>query len=147
SATATDSATATGSATGLPMATGKAEAPTALEGEHLQRSKSARAGRRAHIPNETRRQVVARDGLSCCYMSPNGRRCGATAFLQLEHEQAWAKLGADTAENLRIFCAKHNQLRAEHEYGARQIERAIVAARVARIRKLAGDDGVPSCDE
>jgi hypothetical protein len=81
--------------------------------------------KRKHIPNQARREVAMRDGLRCTYVSDDGTRCEAKAFLQLDHVIGWAKGGCDGSENLRIRCAAHNQLRAEQEYGTAHVERAI----------------------
>ena len=78
-----------------------------------------RSRRRGHVPHAVRRQVLERDGLCCSYVSPEGHRCEARAFLELDHERAWVKGGADSVENLRVLCRAHNQLRAEQEFGAR----------------------------
>jgi hypothetical protein len=82
---------------------------------------AARANARAHIPNEIRRRLVERDGLRCSFVCEDGQRCGATAFLQIHHEQAWAKGGTDTLDNLRLVCASHNQWLAAREYGAQHM--------------------------
>jgi len=81
--------------------------------------------KRAHIPNHVRREVALRDGLRCTYVSADGTRCEARAFLQLDHEVGWAKGGSNVPANLRVWCAAHNQLRAEQEYGAEHVERVI----------------------
>jgi hypothetical protein len=49
---------------------------------------------REHIPNAVQREVVARDGLRCTYVSDGGCRCSARAFLQIHHEEPWARGGA-----------------------------------------------------
>jgi hypothetical protein len=79
---------------------------------------------RSHIAHDVRRQLVQRDGLRCTYRGPDGHRCRARAFLQIHHDQAWVKGGADTADNLRFLCEAHNQLLAEIEFGARVTKRA-----------------------
>jgi len=84
------------------------------------RPKSERVRARRHIPNAVRHQLVERDGLRCTYRGGDGQRCTATAFLQIHHEHAWAKGGADTPDNLRLLCAHHNQLLAEQEFAARE---------------------------
>jgi hypothetical protein len=89
------------------------------------RSRILGDSKRKHIPNQVRREVALRDGLRCTYVSHDGTRCEARAFLQLDHEIGWAKGGSDGSQNLRVRCAAHNQLRAEQEYGATHIERAI----------------------
>jgi hypothetical protein len=79
-----------------------------------------RTGRRAHVPSEVRRQVLERDGFRCTYTTPDGQRCECTRFLQIHHDQAWAKGGPETLENLRLLCSAHNQLLGELEFGERQ---------------------------
>jgi 5-methylcytosine-specific restriction endonuclease McrA len=72
---------------------------------------------REHIPNAVQREVAARDGLRCTYVSDAGCRCTARAFLQVHHEHPWACGGAATTENLRLLCASHNRLLAERDFG------------------------------
>lgn len=73
--------------------------------------------KRKHVPHEVRRLVAKRDEYCCSYVSPGGQRCGARAFLELDHERAWAKGGEDSVENLRLLCRAHNQFLAEREFG------------------------------
>jgi len=80
-----------------------------------------RCRKRRHIPNEVRRQIVARDGVCCSYTAPDGRRCRSTAFLEIDHKIAWAKGGTDSIRNLRVLCRAHNQLLAEREFGTAAI--------------------------
>ena len=40
-----------------------------------------------HIPHEVRRDVIARDGLQCSYVSAAGKRCEQRGFLELHHEE------------------------------------------------------------
>jgi len=75
--------------------------------------------KRRHIVRAVRRQVLARDGLCCSYVSTDGHRCEARAFLELDHARAWAKGGEDSVENLRLLCRAHNRLKAEWEFGER----------------------------
>jgi hypothetical protein len=80
---------------------------------------------RPHISRSVSRQVAERDEHRCTFTAADGRRCSAQAFLQLHHEQAWARGGPDTVENLRLLCAEHNRLHAEQDFGAARIRRAI----------------------
>jgi 5-methylcytosine-specific restriction endonuclease McrA len=75
------------------------------------------------VSNPTRRHVFERDGLRCTYVSPGGRRCGARAFLELDHAHPRGAGGSDEPENLRVRCRAHNQLWAEQAYGREHIER------------------------
>jgi hypothetical protein len=79
----------------------------------------ATAGR---VTNATRRKVFERDGLQCTYVSPDGRRCEARAFLELDHAEPRACGGGDGPENLRIRCRAHNQLWAEQAFGREYVE-------------------------
>jgi hypothetical protein len=103
------------------------ESPTSSQGSGTRPVRSAR--RRAHISNELRRQLLARDGASCTFLCNDGKPCGARAFLQIHHDAAWAKGGPDTLGNLRLVCASHNRLLAEQEFGAPRVARAIDASR------------------
>jgi hypothetical protein len=107
--------------------------------DHAQKRKlSAENGsrKRKHISNEVRREVLERDGRGCTFVSPNGQRCGARAFLQIDHDVPWAKGGDDSPRNLRLLCAEHNRLLAEHDFGQSHVARAIAANR-SGLRKAA----------
>jgi 5-methylcytosine-specific restriction endonuclease McrA len=84
---------------------------------------------RAHLRNEVRRAVVARDGHRCSFVGKDGQRCEGHAFLQFHHQRAWALGGADTTENLSLMCRAHNRLLAERELGAERIAQAIERTR------------------
>ena len=85
---------------------------------------TANAGprQRARTPNAVLREIAERDGLQCSYRGANGCRCSARAFLQVHHEWPWARGGGETADNLRLLCAAHNQLLAERDFGTRHVE-------------------------
>ena len=89
-----------------------------------------------HVPNAVQREVAARDGLRCTYVSHGGYRCSARAFLQIHHEEPWARGGASSPDNLRLLCATHNRLLAERDFGAAHV----VERRAARRRS---DDRSP----
>jgi 5-methylcytosine-specific restriction endonuclease McrA len=101
-----------------------------LEKKRLARAKrprseqAVRKGKSRRITNAVRRRVFERDGLSCTYVSPDGRRCETRAFLELDHADPRALGGSDEAENLRVRCRAHNQFWAEQAYGREQVERA-----------------------
>jgi 5-methylcytosine-specific restriction endonuclease McrA len=81
------------------------------------------------VSNATRREVVERDGLQCSYVSPEGERCPSRQFLQFHHELAWALGGKSDTPNSRIFCANHNKLRAEQDFGKERIAQVVATAR------------------
>jgi 5-methylcytosine-specific restriction endonuclease McrA len=101
-----------------------------LEKKRLARAKrprpepAARKSKSSRITNAVRRRVFERDGLRCTYLSVDGRRCEARAFLELDHADPRALGGSDEAENLRVRCRAHNQLWAEQAFGLEQVERA-----------------------
>jgi hypothetical protein len=82
------------------------------------RREHARARPRRAIPAAVRRAVRERDGERCTYVSPDGRRCGARAFLEFGHVVAHASGGAATADNLVLLCRTHNQYQADQAFGA-----------------------------
>jgi 5-methylcytosine-specific restriction endonuclease McrA len=88
-----------------------------------------RGSRREHIPNAVQREVATRDGLRCTYVSEDGCRCSARAFLQIHHEHPWARGGAPVPENLRLLCAVHNRLLAERDFGATHVAQRLAARR------------------
>jgi 5-methylcytosine-specific restriction endonuclease McrA len=99
-----------------------------LQRKRLARSKQPRPPRGTprtaspRISNEVRRRVYERDGLQCTYVSPDGRRCEARSFLELDHAHPRALGGGNQAENLRVRCRAHNQLWAEQAFGRRNVE-------------------------
>ncbi|HEY3666173.1 MAG TPA: hypothetical protein VGL19_09245 [Polyangiaceae bacterium] len=101
---------------------------------HSMRTRTAKRAstHREHVPNAVQREIAVRDGLRCSYVSASGCRCSARAFLQIHHEEAWARGGAATATNLRLLCASHNRLLAERDFGA-----SFVAEREAARRRSA----------
>jgi hypothetical protein len=86
--------------------------------------------RSRHVPSDVRRAVFARDGARCTFAAEDGRRCGETAFLELEHLRPWALGGTHDAANLTIRCRAHNQHAAEAWFGAE-----VVAAQRGRARR------------
>jgi hypothetical protein len=76
-----------------------------------QKSTSAAEVRTRYIPAEEKHQVPY-DGKGCVF-EVNGRRCGSTRFLQLDHVIPFAQSGANTAANLRWMCGAHNRWRTE----------------------------------
>ncbi len=69
------------------------------------------------IPQPIRDKVYARDEGRCRYVDPDGKRCGETRHLHIDHIRPFARGGKHTPENLRLLCSAHNQLLAEREFG------------------------------
>jgi hypothetical protein len=70
-----------------------------------------------HIPAAIRDSVYTRDNGRCTFTGPNGVRCNTTRNLQIDHVKPFALGGGNDASNLRLLCAKHNQLRAKRTFG------------------------------
>ena len=70
-----------------------------------------------HIPAAIRDSVYTRDTGRCTFVGPNGVRCESTRNLQIDHVKPFALGGGNDASNLRLLCAKHNQLRAKRTFG------------------------------
>jgi hypothetical protein len=101
--------------------------------QHLDRSKlQPRA--RSRVRSELLRQLVARDGLCCSYVSEDGVRCTARAFLEIDHQEPWARGGRDTLDNLRLLCRAHNQMAAEEHFGKLHAQGAIAERQVRSAR-------------
>lgn len=56
-----------------------------------------------------KREVAARDGHQCCYVSPSGRRCESTAWLEHDHIDGWSLTHQTTAARTQLLCRTHNQ--------------------------------------
>jgi hypothetical protein len=71
-----------------------------------------------YVPNNVKREVHARDGEQCTFVSDSGERCTARAFLELDHCTPVALGGKPTTDEMRILCRAHNQYEAERLLGA-----------------------------
>jgi 5-methylcytosine-specific restriction endonuclease McrA len=86
------------------------------------KSQQNKPKRSRHIPAAVRDKVFERDNGRCTYVGVSGKRCGTTHGLQIDHIKPFARGGSNTPENLRLLCARHNQLEAERVYGKGVIE-------------------------
>ena len=86
----------------------------------------------ARVTRSVRREVVARDGWRCSFVSDDGRSCDARAFLEFDHEIPKGRGGGSRSDNLRLLCRAHNLREAERVYGRAHIAHAIFEARQAR---------------
>jgi hypothetical protein len=86
-----------------------------------------------HIPHEVRRDVIARDGVQCSYVSAAGKRCKQQGFIELHHEEPSARGGQSTTSNIRTLCRAHNQLRAEQDFGRAFVQQRIMQDRTHRL--------------
>ncbi|MDH5270568.1 MAG: HNH endonuclease [Candidatus Krumholzibacteria bacterium] len=94
-----------------------------------QRRSRRREPRRARGPHSSpgdryvtaavRDEIFTRDEGLCTYTGPDGRRCGSTHVLQVDHIHPVARGGTSTPDNLRLLCAYHNRLEAERLMGVR----------------------------
>jgi HNH endonuclease len=98
---------------------------------------------RPHIASSVRREVAQRDDHRCSFTAVDGRRCSARAFLQVHHEEAWARGGPDTPDNLKLLCAGHNRLLAEQAFGAERVRQAVEQRRQIT-RPSQPDTGAPA---
>jgi hypothetical protein len=84
-----------------------------------------------HVPHGVRRQVLARDGEQCSFVSANGGRCLARGMLEFHHRAPYARGGAATADNIQLLCREHNALMAERDYGRTFMRERIAQQRAA----------------
>jgi 5-methylcytosine-specific restriction endonuclease McrA len=71
-----------------------------------------------YISPATRDKVYTRDGGRCTYVGSNGKQCNATWDLEIHHDETpYARGGDHSVKNLRLLCAAHNKLEAEHVFG------------------------------
>jgi hypothetical protein len=83
--------------------------PRPLGDRHRHRSR--------HLPAQLVRAVWKRDGAQCAFVARSGRRCGARAFLEFHHVDAFALGGETTEANVSLRCRTHNQYEAELVFG------------------------------
>ncbi len=76
---------------------------------------------RRTIPNEERRQAVARDGFRCSFVSEDGRRCEETGFLEFDHVVPVTR-GGEPRDGIRVLCRAHNQHEAVRILGRAAVE-------------------------
>jgi len=86
---------------------------------HADRGKNRinQSNRSRHIPKAIQDEVFARDKGRCTYVGRDGKRCGSTWNLHIDHIQPYARGGNHSIDNLRLRCAAHNQLEAEKTFG------------------------------
>jgi hypothetical protein len=70
-----------------------------------------------YVPFEVRRAVFERDGNRCAYVDSRGERCRETSRLEFHHHEPFARGGPTTFDNLLVYCATHNPLAAEDDFG------------------------------
>ncbi len=78
--------------------------------------KQSAKGRR--IPAQVRREVHARDGGGCTFVSDDGHHCASRERLEYDHIVPVARGGDSTTENVRLRCRTHNQYEAKRMFGA-----------------------------
>jgi 5-methylcytosine-specific restriction endonuclease McrA len=78
---------------------------------------------RTPVPVRTRDAVFSRDHGRCTFVGSDGKRCEETIRLNVDHIKPVARGGSNDITNLRLLCAKHNQLQAEKIFGRRAMSR------------------------
>ena len=92
--------------------------------------RTARADqRRRYVRVTVRRETYGRDAGRCAFVSPDGRRCTARAFLELDHVIPFARSGGSEAWNIRLLCRAHNRLHARNCFGAMHVMANIAASK------------------
>lgn len=91
------------------------------EQRHARRERAGAGGRhatgRTPVPLPTRDAVFARDHGRCTFVGSDGKRCDETIRLHVDHIKPVARGGGNDIANLRLLCARHNQLQAERLLG------------------------------
>ena len=86
-----------------------APAPASAPVQQPQRSRA--------IPAAIKRQVFARAGYCCQFISNNGVACRQRTYLEIDHIHPFSRGGSHHIENLRVLCRGHNQRHAERDFG------------------------------
>ena len=86
--------------------------------------------------NAVKRTVWARDQARCAYVSSDGRRFSARAYLEFHHQQPYGTRGEPTEENIALRCWRHDQFEAQVMFGdpARTAVPAVSKRRAAGTR-------------
>ena len=95
-----------------------------------------------YIPASIRREVWARDGGTCAFVSHDGRRCGSTYRLDFHHLRPFARGGPSTVENLSLRCRAHNLYEADLEFGEAFMDAHMNASVSTGEKKFPGETGV-----
>jgi hypothetical protein len=86
-----------------------------------------------YVPRAVVREVYARDGEQCTFVSADGRRCAERSLLEFHHHDTpYARGGAATAANLRMICRAHNGLLAERDFGRRFMQSKLARAELRK---------------
>ena len=106
----------------VPVGAGKVKAKGCAkerdnEAAALAKSEPAAGAPSRHIPVSVKAAVYRRDQSCCTFVGSDGRRCGSTWGVQLDHILPFALGGESTESNLRLLCARHNGYQAERVYG------------------------------
>jgi len=79
-----------------------------------------------YIPVAVKEEVWERDEARCSYVSPDGKACGSTHFLEWDHELPFCLGGrSDDVGNIRVLCRTHNRLMATQSFGLDYISKKI----------------------
>ena len=125
-----------GRASAAPANEQKADKPGATDAPDVRSEKT----HSRYIPRAVVREVHARDGEQCTFVSSDGRRCPERGFLELHHHDTpYAHGGPATTANLRTMCHTHNALLAERDFGRAFIQSKLLHA---RLRKRDGANGL-----
>ena len=88
---------------------GRSDKPKQLP---IDATKTERAPDPGRAPSaQTRREVSERDHDQCTYVSAEGKRCSATAWIEFDHKIQVAAGGDTRTNNLRLYCRVHNAAR------------------------------------
>jgi hypothetical protein len=91
----------------------EAPAPCSNKSVHAEATRTSR-----RISTELKDLVLERDGYCCAYKSAEGKRCGGTVDLEIDHVVPFGSGGGNDITNLRTVCRAHNGFLAEQFYGA-----------------------------
>ena len=75
-----------------------------------------------HISNATKREVYARDGGQCTFVTEAGVRCAAREFLEFDHIDPRSRGGDGSPDNVRLLCSAHHRQQTKKTFGCKHIE-------------------------
>ncbi len=88
--------------------------------------RAIKAQKSRYISKTIKTQIRIRSGDQCEYIDlKSNRRCSAKSNLQMDHITPFAAQGTNTQENLRHYCANHNQWAAVQFFGVEKMKRSL----------------------
>lgn len=88
-------------------------------------NKKVSRNKRIKLSESVKAEVYEKCNNQCTFVDDEGNRCTSRWQLEIDHIKPLAKGGSNEVENLRLLCARHNNLEARREFGDAYIDKKI----------------------